>query len=67
MIGTTYGNGENPRNIGIPINEDASTSRAISFEFPEYKVLLDGMGTPQRIVRKDRTIAEKINRTMYVI
>ena len=33
---------------------------AISFEFPEYKVLLDGMGTPQRIVRKDRTIAEKL-------
>lgn len=33
---------------------------SISFEFPEYKVLLDGMGTPQRIVRKDRTIAEKL-------
>ena len=33
---------------------------AISFEFPEYKVLLDSMGTPQRIVRKDRTIAEKL-------
>ena len=33
---------------------------AISFEFPEYKVLLDATGIPQRIVRKDRTIAEKL-------
>lgn len=33
---------------------------AISFEFPEYKVLLDGTGIPQRIIRKDRTIAEKL-------
>ena len=33
---------------------------AISFEFPEYKVLLDGTGMPQRIIRKDRTIAEKL-------
>lgn len=33
---------------------------SISFEFPEYKVLLDATGIPQRIVRKDRTIAEKL-------
>ncbi len=33
---------------------------AISFEFPEYKVLLDATDIPQRIVRKDRTIAEKL-------
>ena len=33
---------------------------AISFEFPEHKVLLDATGIPQRIVRKDRTIAEKL-------
>ena len=35
-------------------------SGAISFEFPEYKILLDNEGTPLKIVRKDRTIAEKI-------
>ena len=33
---------------------------AISFELPEYKVLLDATGIPQRIIRKDRTIAEKL-------
>lgn len=35
-------------------------SGAISFEFPEYKILLANDGTPLKIVRKDRTIAEKI-------
>ena len=35
-------------------------SGAISFEFPEYKILLAEDGTPLKIVRKDRTIAEKI-------
>lgn len=35
-------------------------SGAISFEFPEYKILLANDGTPLNIVRKDRTIAEKI-------
>lgn len=35
-------------------------SGALNFEFPEYKVLLNEEGTPLRIVRKDRTIAEKI-------
>lgn len=35
-------------------------SGALNFEFPEYKVLLNEEGTPLRIVRKDRTIADKI-------
>lgn len=35
-------------------------SGALSFEFPEYKILLANDGTPLKIVRKDRTIAEKI-------
>lgn len=37
-------------------------SGAISFEFPEYKILLDNEGTPLKIVRKDRTIAEKLSK-----
>ena len=33
---------------------------AISFDFPEYKILLNDSGVPQRIVKKERTIAEKL-------
>ena len=33
---------------------------ALDFDFPEYKVLLDTEGTPLRIVRRDRTLAERL-------
>lgn len=33
---------------------------ALGFEFPEFKVLLDQEGHPLRIVRKDRTMAERM-------
>lgn len=37
-----------------------SRAGALDFDFPEYKVLLDREGTPLRIVRRDRTIAERM-------
>lgn len=33
---------------------------AIDFDFPEYKVLLDEDGTPLKIVKRERTIAERL-------
>ena len=33
---------------------------ALDFDFPEYKVLLDLDGTPLRIVKRDRTMAERL-------
>lgn len=33
---------------------------ALDFDFPEYKVLLDHDGTPLRIVKRDRTLAERL-------
>ena len=33
---------------------------ALDFDFPEYKVLLDHDGTPLRIVKRDRTMAERL-------
>ena len=33
---------------------------ALDFDFPEYKVLLDQDGTPLRIVKRDRTMAERL-------
>ena len=33
---------------------------AISFDFPEYKVVLDNDGLPLRIVKRPRTIAERL-------
>lgn len=33
---------------------------ALDFDFPEYRILIDKEGKPLRIVRKDRTIAERI-------
>lgn len=33
---------------------------ALDFDFPEYKVLLDLDGTPLRIVKRDRTLAERL-------
>lgn len=33
---------------------------AIDFDFPEYKVMLDSEGVPLRIVKRDRTLAERL-------
>lgn len=33
---------------------------ALDFDFPEYRVMLDSDGIPLRIVRRDRTVAERI-------
>ena len=33
---------------------------ALDFDFPEYKVLLDHDGTPLRIVKRERTLAERL-------
>ena len=35
-------------------------SGALDFNFPEYKVLLDTDGTPLRIVKRERTLAEEL-------
>ncbi|MCF0155845.1 MAG: ribonuclease R [Veillonella sp.] len=33
---------------------------ALDFDFPEYRVMLDSQGVPLRIVKRERTIAERI-------
>lgn len=33
---------------------------ALDFDFPEYKVMLDAQGVPLRIVKRERTVAERI-------
>lgn len=33
---------------------------ALDFDFPEYKIMIDKEGKPLRIVRKDRTVAERM-------
>ena len=42
------------------LNDMRRRRGALDFDFPEYKVLLDTEGTPLRIVRRDRTLAERL-------
>lgn len=46
--------------VAFYLNEMRKRRGAIDFDFPEYKVLLNKEGTPLRIVKKERTIAERI-------
>lgn len=42
------------------LNQMRSRRGALDFDFPEYKVMIDKEGKPLRIVRKDRTVAERM-------
>lgn len=48
------------RNVAETLMAMRHRRGAINFEFPEFKIILDGDGTPLRIVKRERTIAEKI-------
>ena len=50
----------NLSDIAKTLNDMRRRRGALDFDFPEYKVLLDTEGTPLRIVRRDRTLAERL-------
>lgn len=48
------------RDCADALRADRSRRGAIDFDFPEYKVILDEMGTPLRIEKRVRDMAEKM-------
>lgn len=42
------------------LNDMRRRRGALDFDFPEYRVLLDNDGTPLQIVKRDRTLAERL-------
>lgn len=48
------------RDIAEHLRQMRRRRGALDFDFPEYKVLLDTNGTPLRIVKRERTLAERL-------
>lgn len=53
MLGHLY-------DLSLVLNRMRHRRGAIDFDFPEYRVLLDHDGTPLRIVKRERTLAERL-------